>query len=216
ERILLERTAEAILLVFAASVVLTLLARLLRQAYEHRRSAVRIRYPDGRTVAAPLGYSVLEISRGAGIPHASVCGGRGRCSTCRVRIVASDGVMPSASPEERRVLARVGAPENVRLACQLRLAPGNYAVTPLLPAAAAAADGFRRPTHHHGQERNITILFADLRGFTTLAEHRLPYDTVFLLNRYFRSMGEAIEEAGGRLDKFIGDGVMALFGLDND
>jgi adenylate cyclase len=66
----------------------------------------------------------------------------------------------------------------------------------------------------HGSEREIAILFADIRGFTALAEGRLPYDVVFVLNRYFSAMGRAIETAGGRVDKFIGDGVMALFGID--
>ncbi len=47
-----------------------------------------------------------------------------------------------------------------------------------------------------------------------LAQNRLPYDVVFILNRYFAAMGRAIEEAGGHLDKFIGDGIMALFGLE--
>src|SRR5262249_37335130 len=51
--------------------------------------------------------------------------------------------------------------------------------------------------------------------FTALAEGRLPYDVVFVLNRYFSAMGRAIESAGGRVDKFIGDGVMALFGIES-
>src|SRR6185295_4741556 len=55
----------------------------------------------------------------------------------------------------------------------------------------------------------------DLRAFTQLTEKKLPYDVVFLLNRYFAEMGHAVETAGGRIDKFIGDGVMALFGLDS-
>jgi adenylate cyclase len=59
----------------------------------------------------------------------------------------------------------------------------------------------------------MVIMFVDLRGFTALSEKRLPYDVVFLLNRYFRSVGQAVEQAGGRVDKFIGDGMMALFGL---
>jgi adenylate cyclase len=88
-------------------------------------------------------------------------------------------------------------------------------VTPLLPASAQARDGFSRPGYLHGAEREIVILFGDLRSFTQLSEKKLPYDLVFLLNRYFAETGHAVEAAGGRIDKFIGDGVMALFGLDS-
>src|SRR6185312_14551570 len=92
---------------------------------------------------------------------------------------------------------------------------GDLRVTPLLPATAQARDGFRRPGYLQGAEREIAILFADLRSFTQLSEQKLPYDLVFLLNRYFAEMGHAVEAAGGRVDKFIGDGVMALFGIDD-
>ena len=215
ERALLESTAEAILLVFAASIVLTLLARLLRQAYESRAGAVRIRYPDGRTVVAPLGYSVLETSLSAGIAHASVCGGRGRCSTCRVRIVRGLQSLPPASAEELVVLKRVGAAPNVRLACQLR--PTNdLSVVPLLPPTATARDGFAHPDHVVGKEQEICVLFADLRGFTRLSERKMPYDVVFLLNRYLETMSRAIEQAGGIPNQFTGDGVMALFGVESN
>jgi adenylate cyclase len=61
-----------------------LLARLVRRAWRRRHGLVRIGYPDGRVVEVTPGTTVLEASRLAGIPHASVCGGRGRCSTCRV------------------------------------------------------------------------------------------------------------------------------------
>src|SRR2546430_1416730 len=88
-------------------------------------------------------------------------------------------------------------------------------VAPLLPATAQASDGFSRPGYLHGAERDIAILFGDLRSFTQLSEKKLPYDLVFLLNRYFAETGHAVEAAGGRIDKFIGDGVMALFGLDS-
>jgi adenylate cyclase len=155
---------------------------------------------------------VLEASRIAGIPHASVCGGRGRCSTCRVRVRAEIGSLDPADAVEQRVLRRIGATQNVRLACQLR-PRGRVEVTPLLPPFAAAADGRRRVDFAQGSEREIAILFADIRGFTALSEGRLPYDVVFVLNRYFAAMGRAIETAGGHVDKFIGDGVMALFGV---
>src|SRR5258708_31707124 len=124
-----------------------------------------------------------------------------------------EGRVPAAA-EEVKELRRVGAAPDVRLACQLR-PHGDLRVTPRLPASAQASDGFRRPGYLHGAEREIAILFGDLRSFTQLSEKKLPYDLVFLLNRYFAETGQAVEAAGGRIDKFIGDGVMALFGLDS-
>jgi adenylate cyclase len=198
---------------FLAALLAELGARLARWRWERRRGVLRMTYPSGRVVQIVRGVSVLEASRMAGIPHASVCGGRGRCSTCRIKIEGAKEEIPPAASEEVKVLRRVGAAPDVRLACQLR-PHGDLRVTPLLPATAQARDGFRRPGYLQGAEREIAIMFADLRSFTQLSEQKLPYDLVFLLNRYFAEMGHAVEAAGGRIDKFIGDGVMALFGLD--
>jgi adenylate cyclase len=211
----LEKITRVLTRVFAAAVAAVLLARLVRRAWQRRRGLVRIGYPDGRFVEVMPGTSVLEASRLAGIPHAHVCGGRGRCSTCRVRVRGEIGSIDPPGEDELRVLRRIGAPSNVRLACQLR-PRGTIEVVPLLPPFAHALDGRRRVDSTHGSEREIAILFADIRGFTSLAEGRLPYDVVFVLNRYFAAMGRAVEAAGGRVDKFIGDGVMALFGIDSD
>jgi adenylate cyclase len=204
----------------AAGAVVLLLAgfaaRPVRDWWERRAGVVHLTYGEAKTVDAPTGLSILEMSRIGGIPHASVCGGRGRCSTCRVRVGGPDRAkLPPASPEEQKVLDRVGAPENVRLACQLRPPPGRYRITPLLPPSAGPVEAYRRQPQAHGGERYVAILFCDIRGFTSISEGKLPYDVVFLLNRYFRATGHAVEAAGGRLDKFIGDGVMAIFGLDS-
>jgi adenylate cyclase len=199
---------------FLAALLAVLAARVARWYWERRRGVIRLTYPSGRVVQILNGVSVLEASRMAGIPHASVCGGRGRCSTCRIKVEGPKEAIPSPAPDEAKVLYRVSAAPDVRLACQLR-PHGDLRVTPLLPATAQARDGFRRPSYLYGAELEVVILFGDLRAFTQLSEKKLPYDLVFLLNRYFAEMGHAVEAAGGRIDKFIGDGVMALFGLDN-
>ena len=62
-------------------------------------------------------------------------------------------------------------------------------------------------------KREVVILFSDIRGFTSFSEKKLPYDLVFILNQYFQVMGHTVEEHNGYLDKFIGDGIMAIFGM---
>jgi adenylate cyclase len=214
QRATLDEIILALRVFFLGSLAAMLAARSARRWWERRHGVVQVAYPDGQRIAITPGTSVLEASRLLGYPHASVCGGRGRCSTCRVRVRGRAESLPPASKEEARVLGRIAAAPNVRLACQLR-PRGDVEVTPLLPATAQAGDGAVRPGYHQGREQEIAIMFADLRAFTRLAETKLPYDVVFLLNRYFAAMGRSIEEAGGRVDKFIGDGIMALFGLES-
>ncbi len=177
-----------------------------------RQYQIAIRYAGGEVVQAPRGFSVLEASRLGGIPHYSVCGGKGQCSTCRVQIIDGAENLPPPEPLEQKTLNRIGATPDIRLACQLR-PTGNVSVVPLLTPMAEATMPVYSQTASPGREREIVVFFCDLRHFTALTEARLPFDIVFLLNRYFAIVGRIIEENGGRMDKFIGDGAMALFGL---
>jgi adenylate cyclase len=182
--------------------------------WRQRNARFKVTYPDDVVIEAPIGMSVLEVSRMARRAHMSVCGGRARCTTCRVLIADAAGELPEPAELEAAALRRICAPNDVRLACQLR-PKVDVTVQPLLhPSLVTAA-------HHavgqeFGKEQEVTILFVDIRGSTSLAETRLPYDVVFLLNSLFATLAEAVEESGGYYSNFTGDGLMALFGLDRE
>lgn len=198
---------------FGSLVAGTFALRSLRQ-WRERGASIVIHYPGNRNVRVPQGFTVLEASRLGGIPHYAVCGGNGRCSTCRVEVLGDPAALPPPGDVERATLERVGAPPGVRLACQLRPLR-DISVTPvLMPHRRRSRLPDVRETSP-GREQDIAVMFCDIRNFTGMTEKRLPYDTVFLLNRYFALVGQAVEESGGRIDKFIGDGAMALFGIDS-
>ncbi len=202
--------AEWILIAILVGLVAAIGVRLLLSL---RGSRVTVTYPGDRRIRAAAGPTLLEISRMNGIPHASVCGGRARCSTCRTAIVDGFDDLPPPSEAESAVLKRIDADENVRLACQVRPA-ASMTVRPMMPVreTVAAPDSIG-DAYHWGVEQPVAVLFSDIRGFTSISEHRLSYDVVFILNRYLDAMTEAIENAGGYVDKYIGDGIMAIFGM---
>lgn len=190
----------------------TLLARWLRT---HIGATYRVRHASGRVITAPVGRSILEAIRDEGIAHAAVCGGRARCTTCRVRV--SDGLaqLPPPSRLETQALARIEAPPNVRLACQTRPTV-DVAVTPLLPPNVAPASIEQPRSGAQGRERRIVAMFVDLRDSTRLGEGRLPYDVVFIMNQFFAEMHAALRATGGYYAQFRGDGLLALYGLQTD
>ena len=170
---------------------------------------VKISYPDGKVISIARGTSILEASRLARIPHQSVCGGKGRCTTCRVNIASFEGSLPEPNAIEATAIERAGLDDGVRLACQLKPTM-NLTVTPLVNPENSLVNASSRQSLS-GKEQETVVLFIDLREFTKLSEKKLPYDVVYILNKYYSVCGKIIEDQGGRLDKFIGDGIMAIF-----
>jgi adenylate cyclase len=159
------------------------------------------------------GRTVLCISRDNGIPHTAACGGHARCSTCRVMILRGGENLSPPGEAEARLAALKGLGSDIRIACQAhvlgpvtlrRLVHDEYDI------ALAEADA----PHSAGKEESLAVLFSDIRSFTPFVETHLAYDVVHILNRYFHRMGEAVLQHGGYIDKYIGDGLMALFGMD--
>jgi len=209
----LNEIIDNVLIGYLGLVGLVLLARGVRALNERRGGMITLSYGNGRIIRVPKGLSVLEASLRYKVPHASVCGGRARCSTCRIRVIGDCSSLPAPSPREAFVLNRVGAADpSIRLACQLR-PETDLSFFQLFTPQTVSASAHASKAHRLGQERYLVSMFVDMRGSTRLAENQLPFDTVFIVNRFLGAVSQAVIECGGQPNQFVGDGQLALFGL---
>jgi len=183
-RIAIAEWRNNLVLGYLAIIGATFGARAIRNLIERsRRKLVTISYP-GRTVRVPRGWSVLEASRSFHLAHASMCGGRARCSTCRVRVIAGENECPAAAEDEQRTLARISAPPDVRLACQLRPV-GNISVVPLVRTERPS---YRPTAPRPNSEREIVVMFCDFLNHAELAREQLPQDLLYVLTLYVEAL----------------------------
>ena len=175
--------------------------------------------PDDRHVEVADGETILTASLRADIPHAHACGGMARCSTCRVLVLEGIESCGPRTPPEKELAEQLDFSDDVRLACQTTVHGDLSIRRPVIDRvdlALANLLGRSRATERVGKERHLAILFADIAGYTPFAESLMPYDVTHVLNRYFFLMGEVIQSHGGHISDYIGDGLMALFGIEGD
>lgn len=176
---------------------------------------IKITYENEKTVDVDNeDLTILEISTINGIPHVCACGGNAKCSTCRVIILNNhENVLPP-NYLETELGRKKGFESNIRLACQTKVR-GPVKLRRLVldesDVRLTAAD-----KNTTGRVQKIAIMFTDIRNFTGFSENNLCYDIVHILNRYFFVMGRVINDYDGYIDKYMGDGIMAMFGLECD
>lgn len=172
---------------------------------------------DNKTVDADPAETILQASLREGIPHAHACGGNARCSTCRVLILEGIEHCVPRNEKEQVLADRLHFTPEIRLACQTTISNAVKLRRLVLDEEDLQLTDQRSagqaPTSV-GEEMQLAVLFADIRGFTPFAEALPPYDVVHVLNRYFHEMGQVITRNGGRIDNYMGDGLMALFGME--
>jgi adenylate cyclase len=172
---------------------------------------------DRKSVEADEGESILRVSLRAGIAHAHACGGNARCSTCRITVIEGLEHCTPRNEKEEQLASRLRFSPEMRLACQTAVV-GDVKIRRLVldeeDVELTDQLGAGKQPGAVGEEKQVAVLFSDIRGFTPFAEALPPYDVVHVLNRYFHEMGQAISRNGGRIDNYMGDGLMALFGME--
>ncbi len=178
-------------------------------------NSIRVNYMDGNCVTVSKCNSLLQASHICNHYHESVCGGRGRCTTYRVKVFSYLKDLPIPNKIEQLVIDRLGFDPSISLACQLR-PEQNIEINSLISLMCNEKKKRKYDNQEYltGLKKDTVILFCNLRGFTTLSEGKMPFDVVFILNKYFQLVAEAVTNNRGRIDKFIGDGVIAIFDPD--
>ena len=171
--------------------------------------------PDGKEIQISPNESILTASLRSNIPHLSACGGSGKCSTCRIEIIQGENYCSNRSALEEKLAKKLKFPSSIRLACQTKVS-GDVAYRRLLldkRDLSLNSQVTQQKLESVGTIRNVTIMFSDIKGFTPFSESLSAYDVIFILNRYFSIMREIIIENGGEINNYIGDAIMAIFGL---
>jgi adenylate cyclase len=173
--------------------------------------------PDEKEAKAAGKTTILEASLDSGISHVHVCGGKGRCSTCRVVVISGSERCSARQGVEAKMAARLNFGPQVRLACQTTV-DGDVTVRRMvldtLDIQLSNQIGPGLKLGSVGEEKDLAILFADIGEYTSFAESLPAYDVIHALRRYFVTMGRVIDAHGGRINDYVGDGIMALFGVD--
>jgi ferredoxin len=167
--------------------------------------------PDNARLSIEAGETILAASLRAGVPHAHACGGRARCSTCRIWILEGLEHCNERKELERAIAGPLRFGPEVRLACQTKVS-GDLKMRRLVldETDLEITSQLAKPRLGRcGETKAVAVLFCDIRDFTDLSQHLSPYDLMFVLNRHFFYMADAIERNGGHVEKFIGDAIMA-------
>jgi adenylate cyclase len=176
-------------------------------------------HPDEIDVSVNDAETILRASLRSGIPHTHVCGGKARCSTCRVMIVDGLEYLDPRNEREQAMAERLKFSPNIRLACQTTFQGQIRLRRLVIDEADIELDDQTMPGRELGgavgSEKHIAILFSDVRGFTNFSEALPAYDVIHALNRYYHQIGQIITYHGGYIDNYMGDGIMALFGVDD-
>ncbi len=172
---------------------------------------------DEREVETDTETTILQTSLQVDIPHTHACGGKARCSTCRVMILEGLEFCSPRTAKEQALSEGLRLGPTIRLACQTTVT-GNVKLRRLVldeeDADLTSQLGANATPGYIGEEKQVAILFADIRGSTAFAEALPPYDVIHMMNKYFLRMGQVISRHGGYIGDYRGDGLMALFGLE--
>ena len=185
----------------------------------HNKKTHWIEFIGDRSLKIEEDQTILSASLAAGIPHYHACGGKAKCSTCRVLIEKGAENLTPYNRKESALRARIPMPSNIRLACQTYVKGGPVHLHRIIrdedDIKMYVDDGIGSAGEEQlGMEKELALFFLDIREFTPFMEANLPFDVIHIMRRLFTLFRKTISENGGRIIDTAGDGLYAVFGME--
>jgi len=180
---------------------------------------MEVEFLGEKTVVVAPGQSLLKASLSAGIPHFHACGGKAKCSTCRVLVLEGNQHLNKPNDAETRLKSKIGLPDAVRLACQTHVS-GPVKVERMLRDESDiqtviqinGKDPKKFKLKSLGLEKHLVLFFLDIRNFTAFVETHPPFDVIYTMRKIFASFNEIIVKNHGEVIETAGDEIYAVFG----
>ncbi len=184
---------------------------------------MQIEFLQEKTIPINQDQTILEAALNAGISHFHACGGKAKCSTCRVLVLEGEEHISRPTKKEARLTSILKLPATVRLACQVKVEGGVVKVERIVKAESEISAFLKpieqRPGHFKlkplGEEKQLVLFFLDIRDFTPFVETYLPFDVIYLVRKLFDMFYKVITKHHGQIIETSGDELYAIFGYES-
>jgi len=178
----------------------------------------KINFINEKIIEIKEEQTILQASLEADIPHYHACGGKARCSTCRVVVQEGGDHLSHPNKAEQNLRTKKKFPENVRLACQTKVISNDVKIQRIIKdetdlnlyVYGSECENIQTV----GDEKAMALFFLDIRNFTPFIEQHLPFDVIHIIRRLNIMFSEIIVKHNGKIIEFTGDGFYAVFGFD--
>ena len=183
---------------------------------------MQIEFVGERIISVDKDQTVLDASLRAGIPHFHACGGKGKCTTCRIMVLEGEENLSPPNKKESKLRESIRMTSTIRLACQTKVLREPVVVERIIKDISeiqqyiqlGEKDLKAKKLKPLGEERYVVLFFLDIRNFTPFIETYLPFDVMYITRKLFNVFYNIIIKHKGKLIETAGDELFAVFGLE--
>lgn len=184
---------------------------------------MQIEFVGERRITVGKDQTVLDASLQAGIPHFHACGGKGKCTTCRIMVLEGEENLTRPNKKESKLRTSIKMTSSIRLACQTKVLREPVVVERIIKDISEIPqyiqlnekDSKAKKLKPLGEERYLVLFFLDIRNFTPFIETYLPFDVMYITRKLFNVFYNVIIKHKGKLIETAGDELYAVFGLES-